>query len=348
MKRNAIVMMFAAGVMLAAWQSPIAQSRNPDFDANGIVDFGDFILFAQAFGSNQSSFDLDGNGSVDFSDFILFATHFGEGMPEKKITITLPGGAKLGMVWIQPGRFLMGSPDSEPGRRDDEGPRHEVTITKGFYLGRYEITQAQWQSVMNTRPWARLGSTDDPAKSKYPARSMEWERIKSFIRRLNEAEGRDIFRLPTEAEWEYACRAGTTTTWFFGDDPSRIGDYARYRENSRTATLMPDGRVVYGSREPQETGGVLPNPWGLYDMYGNVREWVQDYWAPYSGEAQTDPKGPPDPAEFENANAGWEGSFHVLRGGYFVGTALEMRSAMRVRGVGWGRNQGFRLLMEHR
>ena len=111
---------------------------------------------------------------------------------------------------------------------------------------------------------------------------------------------------------------------------------------------MPDGRAVYGSREPQETGGVLPNPWGLYDMYGNVREWVQDYWAPYSGEAQTDPKGPPDPAEFENANAGWEGSFHVLRGGYFVGTALEMRSAMRVRGVGWGRNQGFRLLMEHR
>ena len=212
MKRNAIVMMFAAGVMLAAWQSPIAQSRNPDFDANGIVDFGDFILFAQAFGSNQSSFDLDGNGSVDFSDFILFATHFGEGMPEEKITITLPSGAKLGMVWIQPGRFLMGSPDSEPGRRDDEGPRHEVTITKGFYLGRYEITQAQWQSVMNTRPWARLGSTDDPAKSKYPARSMEWERIKSFIRRLNEAEGRDIFRLPTEAEWEYACRAGTTTT----------------------------------------------------------------------------------------------------------------------------------------
>ena len=190
--------------------------------------------------------------------------------------------------------------------------------------------------------------TDDPEKAKYPARSVQWERIQAFIRRLNEAEGRDVFRLPTEAEWEYACRAGTTTTWFFGDDPSGIGDYARYRENSRTATLMPDGRVVYGSLEPQETGGVLPNPWGLYDMYGNVREWVQDYWAPYPGEAQIDPKGPPEPAEFDNVNAGWEGSFHVLRGGYFFGTALEMRSAMRVRGVGWGRSQGFRLLMEHR
>ena len=242
----------------------------------------------------------------------------------------------------------MGSPASETGRRDDEGPQHEVTITEGFYLGKFEVTQAQWQSVMNTRPWERLGATDELEKAKYPARSVQWEWIQSFIQRLNEAEGQDVFRLPTEAEWEYACRAGTTTTWFFGADSTRIGDYARYRGNSRKATLMPDGRVVYGSLEPQETGSVLPNPWGLYDMYGNVREWVQDYWAPYSGEAQIDPKGPSEPAEFDNSNAGWEGSFHVLRGGYFFQDALGLRSAIRVRGVGWGRSQGFRLLMEYR
>ena len=106
--------------------------------------------------------------------------------------------------------------------------------------------------------------------------------------------------------------------WFFGADSSRIGDYARYRENSRNATLMPDGRVVYGSLEPQETGSVLPNPWGLYDMYGNVREWVQDYWAPYSGEAQIDPKGPPEAAEFENvATPDGRGHSMLLRGGYY-------------------------------
>ena len=349
MRRYIVFALLALAAMLTAWQFSMAQSaRDADFDANGIVDFGDFILFAQAFGSDQSNFDLDGSGSVDFPDLILFAEQFGEGGPEDDVTVTLPGGAKLEMVWIQPGRFLMGSPDTEAGRRDDEGPQHEVTITKGFYLGKYEVTQAQWESVMNTRPWDRVGATDELEKARYPARSVPWESIQSFIRRLNEAEGQDIFRLPTEAEWEYACRAGTTTPWFFGADSSRIGDYARYRGNSRKATLMPDGRVVYGSLEPQETGGVLPNPWGLYDMYGNVREWVQDYWAPYSGEAQIDPKGPPEAAEFENSNAGWEGSFHVLRGGYFFQDAFGMRSAIRVRGVGGSHRVGFRLLMEYR
>ena len=159
MRRYTIVMLLALGAMLTAGQLLIAQSaRDADFDANGIVDFGDFILFAQAFGSNQSNFDLDGNGRVDFSDFLLFAQRFGEGMPEEDITVTLPGGAKLEMVWIQPGRFLMGSAVSEPGRRDDEGPQQKVTITKGFYLGKYEVTQAQWQSVMNTRPWDAVGN----------------------------------------------------------------------------------------------------------------------------------------------------------------------------------------------
>ena len=267
MRRYTIVLFVALVSLLASRSLLIAQSgRDADFDGNGIVDFGDFILFAKAFGSDQSGFDLDGSGNVDFPDFILFAKQFGEGAPEKNIAVTLPGGAKLAMVWIQAGRFLMGSPHTEPGRRDDEGPQHEVTITKGFYLGKYEVTQAQWQSVMNTHPWDRVGATDELETARYPARSVPWESIQSFIRKLNEAEGQDIFRLPTEAEWEYACRAGTTTPWFFGADSSRIGDYARYRGNSRKATLMPDGRVVYGSLEPQETGSVLPNPWGLYDM----------------------------------------------------------------------------------
>ncbi len=270
MRRCTIIALLALGALLTAWQFPVAQTaRDADFDANGIVDFGDFILFAQAFGSNQSNFDLDGNGSVDFPDFILFAQRFGEGKPEENITITLPRGIKLEMVWIQPGRFLMGSPLREPERDDDEGPQHQVTITKGFYLGKHEVTQAQWESVMNTRPWLVGVFSQDPGRVNFPANRMRWHEVETFIRKLNEAEGTDIFRLPTEAEWEYACRAGTTTPWSFGDDSTRIADYVRYYENSRTATVLVDGRVVYGSPEAQETGGVFPNSWGLYDMHGS-------------------------------------------------------------------------------
>ena len=343
MRRNTFSLIFAVLGMLSVYQLLIAQSRDADFDANGIVDFGDFILFAQAFGSDQSEFDLDGNGSVDFPDFILFARRFGEGMPEEKITVTLPGGAKLEMVWIQPGRFLMGSPVSESGRNEDEGPRHEVTLTSGFYLGRYEVTQSQWESVVNTRPWL-VGSTSEVAgRENFPANRMRWHEVQTFFQRLNELEGTDVYRLPTEAEWEYACRAGTTTPWSFGADSSRIADYARYYENSRSSVVLEDGRTVYGSPEVQETGGGFPNPWGLYDMHGNVRELVQDYYGPYLEAPQVDPQGPDGPSgrRFPQYS-------HVERGGSGFDRPVGIRSAAR--SLGWIPNAftGFRVVMEHR
>ncbi len=349
MSRYTCVALVALGVMLTAWQFSIAQSaRDADFDGNGIVDFGDFILFAKAFGSDQSGFDLDGNGSVDFPDFILFAQRFGEGMPEEDITVTLPGGAKLEMVWIQPGQFLMGSPVSETGRDDDEGPLHEVTITRGFYLAKYELTQAQWESVMSTRPWLLGVYTQDPKRLDFPAHRLSWQEVNTFFRKLNEPEGKEIFRLPTEAEWEYACRAGTSSPWSFGNDPTRIVDYARYYENSRAANVQEDGRVVYGSPEPQETGGVFPNSWGLYDMHGNVWEWVQDFYGPFSEESRIDPKGPDSPGPEMVVNAGWPGTLHVIKGGSFGDTVQEVRSAVRRRGRGWGQRTGIRVLMVRR
>ncbi len=343
MRRMTFTLNFAVLALFSLNQPLIAQSRDADFDANGIVDFGDFILFAQAFGSNQHLFDLDGNGSVDFPDFILFTKQFGEGMPEAEITVSLPRGAKLEMVWIQPGRFLMGSPIYEPGRNEDEGPRHEVTLTRGFYLGKYEVTQIQWESVMNTRPWL-VGSTSEVSgRANFPANRMRWHEVQSFVQRLNELESTDVYRLPTEAEWEYACRAGTSTPWSFGEDSSRIADYARYNENSRTAIVLDDGRTVYGSPAAQETGGGFPNSWGLYDMHGNVRELVQDYYGPYSEAPQVDPKGPDGPTGRRLPQYS-----HVERGGSSFDQPAGIRSATR--SLGWIPNSltGFRVLMEHR
>ena len=230
----------------------------------------------------------------------------GEGVIGQTITVTLPGGATLEMIWIQPGTFQMGSPNSEPGRFSDEGPQHEVTITRGFYLGTYEITQGQWERVMGTRPWS--GRSYVLEYPDHPAVYVSWEDAQGFISELNTAEGAAVYRLPTEAEWEYACRAGTTTLWSFGDDEGRLTDYAWYRDNAWNV----------GEQYAHKVGTKLSNSWGLYDMHGNVWEWVRDwYGGGYPGGVQVDPVGPVS------------GSYRVLRGGTFVSDARNVRSAER-------------------
>jgi hypothetical protein len=139
-----------------------AGARNADFDGSGVVDFGDFFLLADQFGRPGEEanrwFDLDGSGVVDFGDFFLLADPFGAPVKSgQEMTFVLPGGVRMELVWIEPGQFAMGAPESEPGRYADEGPQHAVTLTRGFYLGKYEITQGQWAGVMGTRPWGGKG-----------------------------------------------------------------------------------------------------------------------------------------------------------------------------------------------
>ena len=210
-------------------------------------------------------------------------------------------------VWIEPGVFQMGSPDTEPGRHTDEGPVHEVEISQGFYLGKYEVTQGQWEAVMGTTPWAgKWGVQEHPS---HPAVHISWDDVRVFIGRLNAAEGDLLYRLPSEAEWEYACRAGSTTRWSFGDDESELTDYAWYDVNAKDA----------GENYAHPVGTKLPNPWGLYDMPGNVREWVQDRYDSnyYNSSPRVDPPGPTS------------GSGRVLRGGSFSTDAEQLRSADR-------------------
>ena len=239
------------------------------------------------------------------------------GLEEIRVDIAgLPTDAKpLDMVLINPGTFTMGSPDSERGRYSGEGPQHEVTITQPFYLGKYEVTQAQWLAVMGSDPshedFGNWGSGDD-----YPVYFVSWNDCQSFISRLNETE-RGTFRLPTEAEWEYACRAGTTTRFSFGD-ALECDDGTGYCEIQDQYMWWWGNRTYGGEADgSKEVGRKLPNPWGLYNMHGNLGEFCSDrYWA-YSAGPQTDPQGPTSDTA------------RVSRGGNWIHDARHCRSATR-------------------
>ncbi|MBT6143683.1 formylglycine-generating enzyme family protein [bacterium] len=197
------------------------------------------------------------------------------------------------MVLIPPGEFQMGL------------PQHQVTLTKPFILSVYEITQQQYAKVMGTRPWQ--GKKYVQEGPDYPATYVNWHDAVEFCRKLSKQEGVD-YRLPTEAEWEYACRAGTTTVYSFGDDASQMGQHAWYRKNAWDS----------GEKFAHVVGQKLPNRWGLYDIHGNVWEWCQDWYVGYdSMMVLTDPVGPT------------LGNYHVLRGGSFLSLGRNARSADR-------------------
>ncbi len=218
------------------------------------------------------------------------------------MTIMLPGEVPLEMVLVPAGVFLMGSPYDEQYLAPSEAPQRTVTIGQPFYLGKFEVTQAQWWAIMGTKPSYFTGANR-------PVEEVSWNDSQAFITALN-ALGKGVFRLPTEAEWEYACRAGTSTRWFFGDSPDRLGDYAWYASNSNA-----DGT----GQKTQIVGLKLPNPFGLYDMTGNVWEWCQDwYHSTYQG-APTDGSAWEDPV----------GTYRVLRGGAWYDDSSYCRSAFR-------------------
>ena len=238
----------------------------------------------------------------------------GASYASEEISVELPGGATMQMVWIEPGRFVMGSPASEPFRDGDEGPQHQVTISRGFYLGKYVITQAQWESVTETTPWS--GQPLVQPNPDHPAVYISWNDVRSFIQQLNEKTGDEAYRLPTEAEWEYACRAGTVARWSCGDDPARLEAHAWYRKED-----VSEGWLSHvGPEYAQPVGTKLPNPWGLHGMHGNVYEWCQDWYGPdyYRNSPNTDPQGPAT------------GTTRVRRGGSFGADAWALRSANRL------------------
>jgi formylglycine-generating enzyme required for sulfatase activity len=233
----------------------------------------------------------------------------------KALTLDLGKGVTMKLILIPAGKFMMGSPDNEKGRDPREGPQREVTITKPFCMGATEVTQAQYEAVAGKNPSSLKG----PHR---PADQAQWDNAVEFCKKLSDKSGKKV-RLPTEAEWEYTCRAGTKTRFSFGDDDTDLHDYAWYAANSESKT--------------HPVGQKKPNAWGLYDMLGNVWEWCSDYHGePYAIAKNVDPKGP------------GSGSHHVLRGGSWIDGSQYCRSAYRhghVPGFPYS-SYGFRVVVE--
>jgi len=211
--------------------------------------------------------------------------------PEPKITNSIG----MTFVYIKPGTFMMGSPSDEQGRFDNE-TQHQVTLTKGYYMQTTEVTQGQWRAVMGNNPSSFSNCGND-----CPVESVSWNDVKEFIRQLNQKEG-SSYRLPTEAEWEYACRAGTNTRFYFGDSDSQLGNYAWTS-------------AFFGKIHP--VAQKQPNSWGFYDIQGNVLELCQDWFGDYPSGSVIDPDGP------------MTGSRRVYRGCGSVGGGTYCRSAYR-------------------
>lgn len=224
---------------------------------------------------------------------------------EYKNKIVVVNGISFKMIYIEAGTFIMGATEEQAGASANESPAHQVTLTKDYYLGETEVTQALWYAVMGQKPtsdgsaWSSTYGLGD----NYPAYNISWNDCQEFISKLNQLTGL-TFRLPTEAEWEYAARGGnkaTTQTLYSGSNT--IGDVAWYDGNSSSSTHAVAGKSA--------------NALGLYDMSGNVWEWCNDWYGSYSSGAQTDPTGPSS------------GSFRVLRGGSWFRDATGCRVAYR-------------------
>ncbi len=211
---------------------------------------------------------------------VILTTTAQDTKPAKEVAVELGKGIMLELVLVPAGQFIMGSPLTEPDREDDEN-QNKVVITKPFYLGKFEVTQEQWMVVMGKNPSNTKGE-------KLPVTNVSWDDCQEFINKLN-SMNKGRFRLPSEAEWEYACRAGSTTTFSFGDKITpKDANFSRSKLNKTTPV-----------------GSYKPNAFGLYDMHGNVVEWCNDWYAKYPKEEVKDPQGPIN------------GSSKILRGGSF-------------------------------
>lgn len=237
-----------------------------------------------------------------------------EPVPARTMQLDLGSSVTMTLVRVRAGSFVMGSPRSELGREKNEGPQTHVTLTRDYWIGQTEVTQTEFWAVLGRNPSIFTGDS-------LPVNNVSWEDATEFCAAASEFTGRSVL-LPTEAQWEYACRAGTTTPWITGDDHEGIADYAWFDGNSE-GVLHP-------------VGAKKPNSWGIHDMTGNATEWCRNWYYEYPGGEVKDPAGPA------------KGDFAVLRPGVFYLDEFMTRSAARLH---WPKDAkdkyyGFRVIVE--
>ncbi|MGY8767761.1 MAG: SUMF1/EgtB/PvdO family nonheme iron enzyme [Pirellulales bacterium] len=240
---------------------------------------------------------------------------------------TMQNTLGMNLMKLPAGDFMMGSPRSEKGREDSE-QQHRVRLSQGFYLATTEVTQGQWQSLMGTTPWSgrrrRSNLPEQPSGADHAVSHISWEDASHYCHLLSLKEGRK-YRLPTEAEFEYACRAGTTTPYSFGSDPTAFREYAWLYENAE-AQGEAYAHIVAQKRA---------NAWGLYDMHGNMQEWCSDWYRDdYEDSPNVDPFGPPT------------GKYRVLKGGSYHSSTNSCRSAYHDQNLQSSSDIGFRVVCE--
>lgn len=286
----------------------MAKDINADVNNDGTVDIHDVNEMTGALlnGDKSPEYDVNGDGRVNIHDLAdtIDATINPTPAWDGKMNVN---GVSFNMIPVKGGTFTMGSPTTEMGRGTNEGPQHEVTISRDYYIGETQVTQALWIAVMGVNPSSHKGNQD------LPVENVTWNDCQQFIAKLNELTGKK-FRLPTEAEWEFAARGGTLSKGYIFPGcaaPQQGGkpkEFIWYVSNSNGTT--------------QPVAQKLPNELGIYDMGGNVFEWCQDWYKyPYPSEPVTDPTGPAS------------GSMHVYRGGAYNRPVNECRSAYRYMGV---------------
>ena len=239
-------------------------------------------------------------------------------------------GIGMKFVWIPPGTLIMGSPKQEKGRNDVEA-QHAVELTKGFYMGVCPVTQEQWRTVMvdhSVRPWEGFDlvtpsrfRADFPREKNLPVETVSWNDCQAFLKLLR-GKDKQSYRLPTESEWEYACRAGTTTPFHFGKTIST--DQANYSGDA----VYGEGKKGVNRKRTTPSGSFPPNAWGLYDMHGNVAQWCQDRFGNYPQQDVVNPQG------------GEKLGSRVLRGGSWEDAPARCRSACRAWDSPDNRGQG--------